>query len=224
MPMQQQLSCRRARDCGGWVRDDLGWIGLGYGRWTFVAPWSNDAAESDVTCRRVDRLRVTRGRAVAAAVVRRAQMRAAFGDLARNFNLRLAGVVAAILFAAAWILRNAARLRRVSFMLGGPPIGGPLPDIADHVVDAVAVGRKRHHRRGTIETIFAAVFVREISLPGIGAMLSAGRKIIAPSEFGAIEAAARGELPFRFSRQIFARPFCVGECVGERDVYYRMIV
>src|SRR6266700_2411834 len=44
--------------------------------------------------------------------------------------------------AAAWILRNAARLRRVSFMLGGPPIGGPLPDIADHVVDAVAVGRE----------------------------------------------------------------------------------
>src|ERR1700732_1573918 len=121
MPMRQQLSYRRARDCGDWARDDLGWTGRGYCRWTFVAPWSNDAAEPDVARRRVDRLRMARGRAIAAAVIRRAQMRAAFDDLARNLDLRLAGVVAPILAPAARILRNAARLRCVGFMLGGPP-------------------------------------------------------------------------------------------------------
>ena len=48
------------------------------------APLSNDAAETEVACRRVDRLRVARRRPVAAAVVRRAQMRAALDDLAGN--------------------------------------------------------------------------------------------------------------------------------------------
>src|ERR1700737_4797282 len=112
-------------------------------------------------------------------------MRAAFDDLAWDFDLRLAVVVAAILFAAARILRDAARFRRIGFMLGGPPIRGPFPDIADHVVDAIAIGRKCHYRRGPIESVLAFVFVRKISLPGIGAMLSAGHKIIAPSELGA---------------------------------------
>src|ERR1700732_1688122 len=130
---------------------------------------------------------MARGRAVAAAVIRRAQMRAAFDDLAGNLDLRLAGVVAAILAPAARIFRNAARLRRVGFMLGGPPIGGPLPDIADHVVDAVAVGRKRHHRRGPAEAVFATVLVWKISLPGIGTMLSAGREFAAPGELGIIK-------------------------------------
>ena len=52
--------------------------------------------------------------------------------------------------ARARIFWYAARLRRIRGMLGGPPVGGPLPDIADHVVDAVAVRRKRRHRRGAL--------------------------------------------------------------------------
>ena len=151
-------------------------------------------------------------------------MRAAFKDLARDFDLGQAGVVAVFLASAARIFRNAARLRRVGLVLGRPPIGGPFPDIADHVVDAVAVRRKRHHRRGALVTVLAFIFVREISLPGIGAMLSAGRELVAPGEFGAVEAAARGELPLRFGRQVLARPFGVGERVRISDVHDRMIV
>ena len=45
------------------------------------------AAKSDVARRRVDRLGMTRGRAVAAAIARRAQMRAALEHLARNFDV-----------------------------------------------------------------------------------------------------------------------------------------
>jgi len=35
-------------------------------------------------------------------------------------------------------------------------------------------------------------------------VLAAGRKLVAPSEFGAIEPAARGEFPFRFCGQVLA--------------------
>ena len=56
--------------------------------------FANDAAKSEMACRRIHRFRVARGRAVAAAVVRRAKVRAALDDLAGNLNIRLAGAVA----------------------------------------------------------------------------------------------------------------------------------
>src|SRR6266481_2978406 len=62
-----------------------------------ISPWSNDAAEPNVTRRRVHVFRMAGGRAVAAAVIRRAQMRAAFDDLAGNLGGGLAGVVAPFL-------------------------------------------------------------------------------------------------------------------------------
>src|ERR1700732_1222234 len=151
-------------------------------------------------------------------------MRAAFDDLAWDFDLRLAVVVAAILFAAARILRDAARFRRIGFMLGGPPIRGPFPDIADHVVDTVAVRREGHHRRGPIESVLAFIFVREISLPGIGAMLPARSENLAPGELGALQAATRGEFPLRLGRQFFAGPLGISERIGERDVHRRMTI
>src|ERR1700730_15399336 len=104
-----------------------------------------------MACRGVDRLRVPCGGPVAAAIVRRAEMRAAFQDLPGNPYLWLAGIEASVLPSAAWIFRNAAGLRRVRFMLGRIPVGGPFPDIADHVVDPVAVRRKGRDRRGAIE-------------------------------------------------------------------------
>src|SRR5580704_16803374 len=118
-------------------------------------------------------------------------MRAAFDDFAGDFDLRLAGVVTFFFAAAARIFRNAARLWCVGLVLWRKPVGGPLPDIADHVVDAVAVGRKCRYGRRAIKTVLAAVFMREIALPGIGHVLDAGRELIAPGELGAVEPAAR---------------------------------
>ena len=46
-------------------------------------------------------------------------------------------------FGPARILRNAARLRRIGGAARSKPIGGPFPDIADHVKEAVAIGGKR---------------------------------------------------------------------------------
>src|SRR5690348_4480682 len=75
-----------------------------------VRDLANDAAESQVARGRVHVLGVTRRGAVAPAVVRRAQMRAALDDLAGNFCARLAWIVAVLLPCAARVLRNAAGL------------------------------------------------------------------------------------------------------------------
>src|SRR5262249_55762148 len=143
---------------------------------------SNDAPESQMGCGRVHVFRMASRRPVAAAVIRGAQMRAAFYDFAGNLGRRQTGIVAVLLTPTAWIFWNATGLLRVRRVLAGPPICGPFPDIADHVVDAVAVRRKRRHRRGTVEAILAFIFVREISLPGICHVLAAGRKRVAPGE------------------------------------------
>src|SRR5262245_52437968 len=95
-----------------------------------------------MTCRGIDRLRMSRSGAIATAVIRRAQMRAAFDDLARDLDVGLARIVAALLAPAARILWDAAGLRRVGLVLRGIPVRRPFPDIADHVVKAVSVRRK----------------------------------------------------------------------------------
>src|SRR6266850_3464499 len=41
------------------------------------------------------------------------------------------------------------------------PIAAPLPDISSHVIEAVAIGRKRFHRRRSHESIFCIVRNRE---------------------------------------------------------------
>src|SRR3954469_23441210 len=150
---------------------------------------------------RVDRLWMTCGRAVAATVVGCTQVRAALKHLARNLDLWLAGVVTRSLGPAARIFRNATRLCSLDFMLGRPPISAPLPNVADHVVDAVAVRRERHDRRRALIAIFLAVLVRKRALPSIRHVLAAGCKFIAPRKLRLFKPAARREFPFGFRRQ-----------------------
>ncbi len=78
---------------------------------------------------------------------------------ARNFDARLRRVVARGFRPAARIFRNAAGLRRVGLMLRRIPVGRPFPDVADHVEEAVAIGRKRRHRRRAREAV-SQVFCR----------------------------------------------------------------
>src|SRR5215831_8027651 len=107
---------------------------------------SHDTAEANMAHAGVDRLGVPRRRAIAPAVIRRAKMRAAFDDFARYAHGRTAFVVAAGLGPAAGILRDAAGLRQIRTVPGREPIRGPFPNVADHVVDAVAVRWERGHR------------------------------------------------------------------------------
>src|SRR5215218_5990947 len=97
----------------------------------------HDASKTQMAGRGVERLGVSRRRAITAAVIGRAEMRAALDDLARDLDVGLARVVTALLGPAARVLGNAARLWRFGFMLCGVPVRGPFPDIADHVVQAV---------------------------------------------------------------------------------------
>src|ERR1700754_1246707 len=156
--------------------------------------------------RGVDRLGVSRRRAVAAAIVRRAEMRAALQYFPRDADIGLTSIKARGLWPAARILRHAARLGRIGLVSRGPPIDSPFPDIADHVVNAVAIRWKLRHRGRSFKAILAEIFEREISLPGISHVPAFGRQRVTSGIFLAVEPAARGELPFCLGRQVLTRP------------------
>src|SRR5262245_37265648 len=114
--------------------------------------FTHDAAEAEVAGRGVHVLRHARRGAVALAVVRRAQVRAAFHDFARDaLALRGAGIDAVFARAAARVGDRAAGLRDPAVVL--VPVDGPLPHVAGHVVEAVAVRRERADRRGPLVAV-----------------------------------------------------------------------
>src|SRR5437899_443520 len=96
-------------------------------------------------CTEVGFLRLTRGRPVARTVVGRAQMRPALdhpaGDLAGGDADRTE-------VRTGRVERGVARVTRTV------PIAGPFPDVADHVVQAVAVRLEAADRRGTGVAVF----------------------------------------------------------------------
>ena len=61
---------------------------------------------------------MARGRAIAPAIIGRAETRAAFRHLARDPDLRLAGIIASGLGFVARIYRDTAGLRHVDWMPG----------------------------------------------------------------------------------------------------------
>src|SRR5437762_4492772 len=90
-------------------------------------PISDHTPKPDMASGCVDRLGVPRGGTVTAAVVRRAQMRAALDDLAGNLDVRLAGIVTRCLRAAARVFRDAAGFGRIGLVLLRVPVRGPFP-------------------------------------------------------------------------------------------------
>src|SRR5882724_12757030 len=172
----------------------------------------------------IDRLRVARCRPVASAVVRRAQMRAAFDDLSWNLHIGGSGVIAIGLAPTARVLRDAASLRCIRLMLWRIPVGRPFPGVADHVVEAVPVWRECTDRRGALEAVGIDVLPWKLTLPGICHVTAMRREFIAPRKLGAVEPAARCKFPFRFGWQILASPFRVGERIAEGHMHDWMIV
>ena len=188
------------------------------------APVADDAAKSDVTGRRIDGLCVSRGRPVAPAVVGRAQMRAALQHLARDLDVGLAGVVARGLRPAPGVVGDAAGLGRVGLVAGREPVAGPLPDIADHVGEAVAVGGERADGGGARHPAAAQGLARKLTAPDVGHALAAGRELFAPGEFDAVQSAAGRKFPLGLGRQVLAGPSRIGERVGVRDMHDRVVV
>src|ERR1700723_2622236 len=144
---------------------------------------------------RIDRLGMARRGAVAAAIVRRAEVRPALEHLAGYPDIWEARIVAGFFASAARVFGNATRLRRVGFVFRGPEVRRPFPDIADHVVKAVAVRGKGLHRRGAVVSVEMKVVQRKIALPGVGHMYATGRKLVAPSELRAVKASACRKFP-----------------------------
>src|SRR4051795_10814940 len=101
--------------------------------------------------------------------------------------------------------RTAARVirRGVSRVVRGgrPGGGGPLPDVAGDVVEAVAVGREPLDRRGALEAVRMQVLPWEAAVPAVGHAPAARRRILAPGVGGLIEPTAGGVLPLGFGRQ-----------------------
>ena len=166
---------------------------------------------------------MARRRAVAPAVVGRAEMRAALHHLARNAELRLAGVIALLLADAARVGGNAAALLGGG-MLVRIPIGRPFPDIADHVVEAIVIGGVCADGRGAREAVLGEVLPGELALPGIGHVVAIGDERVTPGEFLALQPAARCAVPLALGGQRLAGPCSIGFGILIGDVNCRMVL
>src|SRR6516162_902525 len=154
----------------------------------------------------VDHLRMPRRRTVPSAVVRRTEIRATLDHLARDTDTGLRRVVAEGLQAALGIARHAARPLGFRRMTVGIPVGGPFPDIADHVVETVAIGRERSDRRAANKTVQAVVAVREGTLPCVCHVAAVWCELVPPGEHGALPSAPGSKLPFGFGGQRLSGP------------------
>src|SRR5581483_7529515 len=100
------------------------------------------APEAYVRSRCIDRLRVACGWPVALAVIGGTQVRAALQNLPAESGAGVLEVAARQLTAAARIARNAASALADQLTPVRVPVRCPFPDIADHVVQAIAIRRK----------------------------------------------------------------------------------
>lgn len=87
------------------------------------------------------------------------------------------------------------------------------PNVANHVVNAVAVGRRRVPAR--YERNRRSCHFRWGSCPA--RCWPCACELIAPSELGAVESAARRKLPLGLARQLLARLSCKGLGIIEGD-------
>ena len=114
----------------------------------------------------IDHLRPASRGAVAHAIAVGAKVGAALDHLAGYSELRLPPVVALAYSATARITWNAARLVDLGRMAVGVPVGGPIPDIAGHVVQAVPVRREGSDR--SCRAVAEVRSPREIAVPEVG--------------------------------------------------------
>ena len=175
--------------------------------------------------RGVDRLGMARGRAVAAAVVRRAEMRAALQHLARNADRAAgAGRSCRLQRRAARVLGNAAGLGRIGRVLAANTSRSSIPRRCRSCRARRSRWPERRAPARCARSRRSQVLEREVALPGVGHVLAARRELVAPGELGAVQPAARGELPFGLGRQLLAGPCGVGLGIAVGDLHHRMIV
>ena len=96
-------------------------------------------------------------------------------------------------------------------------VARPLPRVADHVDQAVAVRGERADRRRADPALGPGVPVRERALPRVRQHGAAGVLLVPPREARAGQAAARRPLPLRLGGEPLARPIGVGGRVLEAE-------
>src|SRR5262249_57380690 len=111
---------------------------------------------------------------------------------------------------AARFVRKPAGLRGPAGVAIREPIAGPLPDIADHVEEPVAVGWKGSDRRGSGVAIAGEILVREVALPDISHVAAVRRQLLAPGEFGPLATAPLGQFPFALRPPLLSGPGALG--------------
>src|SRR4029453_15162566 len=90
--------------------------------------------------------------------------------------------------------------------VGGEPVGAPLPDVAGHLVQPVAVGRVRADRGGAVPPVIHRVGAGERPLPDVHAVLATGLELVAPRDRLLVAPPPGGVLPLGLGREPAAGP------------------
>src|SRR5262245_34318235 len=104
------------------------------------------------------------------------------------------------------------------------PVRRPFPDVADHVVEAVAIGIVGTDRRRTFVAVGRRIAPREFTLPRVGHVPIVGEELVAPCVVDTVESTTRGKFPLGFCWQLFTVPLRKRFSVRERDVHDRMVL
>ena len=170
-------------------------------------------SETDVGGAGVGAFGLPRRRPVAAAVVGGAQEGAPLDDVLGHPGLpRIA--------AGGRIGQHRVVLAGEVIVAGPVPVRRPLPDIARHVPESIAIGGEAAHRSGAGEAIVSGVADGKLPLPGVG---QAGAPGVAPAEGPIPQAAPGGELPLGLAGEGGAGPGRVGLRIRQRHLHHRMV-
>src|SRR5690606_15370532 len=120
-------------------------------------------------------------------------------------------------------LRRRALGRRGAPPRQRPRVGGELPDVPDHAVEAEAVRLVGVDRRGAEVAVLAGVADGELALPDVAHVAAAGGELVAPGEGPLDEPAASRVLPLGLGGQPAAGPRGEGLGVAPRHVHDRVV-
>lgn len=120
--------------------------------------------------------------------------------------------------------------RRGVLAIGIRPVivGGPLPDIAGHVIEACERRREGFDGGCAAEAVGGEVGKGEVALPGIGDGFARGIGLvnggITPGEdLFFLRTRSRGGLPFGLSRESLARPLGISNSIIPRDLHHGIV-
>ncbi len=134
----------------------------------------------------------------------RRKVRPALDHLAGDAELGLSRVKALLERPAPRVGRHAAGLVGPSGMAIDVPVGRPLPDVAGHVEETVAVRWKGPDLGGG--AVAGLGSPRKVAVPVVGEPLPRCFRMVAPGVRGAVKPTPGGELPFGLGRQGLAFP------------------